>query len=260
MDYTARDALAAGFDEVVLIVRDEVRAELLDHIATFWPSELRVTAVTQGPIAGTAQAVASAEPLVDGSFGVVNADDLYGEAAMKALAAEVEGLGPDEHVIVGYRLDHTVLTDAPVTRGICITSPDGYLVVVQEQTVERAAAGASGSSSGGFTGRPIRAAASEASNDLTGEEVVSMNLWGFSEGIFDDLGRALVNFDPETAPHSEGKPAEVLLPDVVAHLVATELARVKVVQTTGRCIGLTHPDDLPLVREIVATERPDPAG
>jgi hypothetical protein len=245
MDYTAREALAAGFDHAVVIVRDEVRQELLDHIATYWPPELRVSAVTQGPIAGTAQAVASTEELIEGSFGVVNADDLYGGAALRALAAETESLGPDEHVIIGYRLENTVLTDAPVTRGICVSGPDGYLEVVVEQTVQRTAAG-------GFSGRPIRAAAAEAESQLSGAELVSMNLWGFSEGIYDDLDRALALFDPETAPHVEGKPAELLLPDVVAHLVATDLARVRVVETSGRCIGLTHPDDVPLVQRILA--------
>ena len=122
MDYTARDALAAGFDHAVVVVRDEVRDELLDHIAAYWPPELRVTPITQGPIAGTAQAVASTDVVVDGSFGVVNADDLYGAAAMITLAAEVLSLGPDEHVIVGYRLDQTVLTDAP-SPAACASPP-----------------------------------------------------------------------------------------------------------------------------------------
>jgi hypothetical protein len=248
MDYTARDAVAAGFDHAVLIVREEVREELMDHIARYWPPELKVSAVVQGPIAGTAQAVASAESLVDGSFGVVNADDLYGPAGMRMLATETESLGPDEHAIIGYRLDQTVLTDAPVTRGVCVSTPDGYLDVVVEQTVQRRPGG-------GFTGRPILAPETDPATTLTGEEVVSMNLWGFSEGIFDDLSRALARFDPETAPHAEGKPAELLLPSVVADLVSKDLARVRVVQTEGRCIGLTHPDDVPLVQGIVAAER-----
>jgi hypothetical protein len=247
MDYTANDALGAGFDHVVLVVRDDVRDELLEHIAAYWPPEIRVTPVTQGPIAGTAQAVASTAPVVDASFGVVNADDLYGPAAMKTLAQGVEVLVPDEHVIIGYPLDQTVLTDAPVTRGVCVTT-NGYLDVVEELTVQRRAGG-------GFSGRPIRAAASEAAMDLSGDEVVSMNLWGFSEGIYDDLDRALASFDPTTAPRAADKPPEVLLPDVVARLVISGLARVRVVVTTGRCIGLTHPDDLPLVQTIVAAER-----
>ncbi|HXY43466.1 MAG TPA: NTP transferase domain-containing protein [Acidimicrobiales bacterium] len=249
MDYTAEDAVAAGFDHVVLVVREEVRQPLLDHIVTYWPPELRVTPVTQGPVAGTAQAVASTESQVEGSFGVVNADDLYGGEAMRQLASAIEGLGPDEHLIVGYRLDHTVLTDAPVTRGVCITTPEGYLVVLREETVARKPSGE------GFTGRTIGAPADQPPDELTGEEVVSMNLWGFSEGIYDDLNRAIDRFDPATAPHAEGKPPELLLPDVVGHLVATDLARVRVVQTSGRCVGLTHPADVPLVRKIVAAER-----
>ncbi|HKH87601.1 MAG TPA: NTP transferase domain-containing protein [Acidimicrobiales bacterium] len=245
MDYTARDAVTAGFDQAVLVVRRDVRDELLDHVAGHWPAELQVTPITQGPIAGTAQAVASTASVVDGSFGVVNADDLYGAAALQMLADEVTSLGPDEHVIVGYRLDQTVLTDATVTRGICLTTEDGFLDVVQEMSVQR-------QPGGGFLGRPIRATDTDPESELSGEEVVSMNLWGFSMGIFDDLDRALARFDPATAPHAPGKPPEVLLPDVVAHLVSRQLARVRVVETSGRCIGITHPDDLPLVRGIVA--------
>ncbi len=245
MDYTARDALSAGFDHVVLVVRDEVQAELLAHIAEYWPPDILVTPVTQGPIAGTAQAVASTAPYVSGSFGVVNADDLYGPAALATLARETNGLCPDEHLIVGYQLDQTVITDAPVTRGLCFTTSDGYLDVVREHTMQRKADGA------GYMGRPIHASPDD-TTDFSGSEVVSMNLWGFSEGIFDDLERALRLFDPDTAPHAEGKPPELLLPDVVAKLVAADLARVKVVGTEGQCIGITHPDDLPIVRSLVA--------
>ncbi len=244
MDYTARDALQAGFSEVVLVVREDVRDELLDHIAAYWPRDLEVTPVNQGPIAGTAQAVASAESAIDGSFGVANADDLYGAGALGRLAGEVDELGPDTHVIVGYRLRETVLTDAPVTRGICIVE-DGFLVEVREETVKR-------QPDGSFVGRPIRAAEADPSHDLSGEEVVSMNLWGFSEGIFDDLDRALRRFDPTTVPQAAGRPPELLLPDVAARVVNAGLARMRVVEAAGRCIGITHPDDLPLVRVIVA--------
>ncbi len=246
MDYTARDALALGVTHVVLVVRQEVQDELMEHIAAFWPPEIEVTPVVQGAIAGTAQAVASTAPYVEGSFGVANSDDLYGEEGLRTLVREVDSLGPDEHAIIGYRLDQTVLTDAPVTRGICLTRPDGYLEAVVEQTVQRNVA------DGGFTGRPLLSDPSDPPTVLTGGEVVSMNLWGFSEGIFDDLERALDRFDPEAAPHDASKPPELLLPDVVAHLVGKDLARVRVVPTGGRCIGLTHPDDVPLVREIVA--------
>src|SRR5271165_5027494 len=134
MDFTARDALAAGFGGVVLIVRDEVRDELLAHVRAYWPSELPVEAVTQGPVSGTAQAVASARPAIDGPFGVANADDLYGKAAIEALAAHLLTGAPSEHVLVAYRLADTVLTDATVTRGVCVTGGDGVLERIVEQS------------------------------------------------------------------------------------------------------------------------------
>ena len=247
MDYTATDALAAGFDEVVLIVREDVRDELLDHIGKFWPTELGVKAVVQGPISGTAQAVASARDAVTGSFGVANADDLYGDAAMRKLAEETRNLDERTHSIIGYRLADTVLTDAPVTRGVCETTPDGDLLRIVEQTVQR--------EGDRLSGKALDSPSDEPAHELSGDEIVSMNLWGFSYSIFADLGAALESFDPETAPHQPGKPPELLLPSVVGNLVTAGSVRVRVVRTEGRCIGITHPDDLPLVCEIVAKER-----
>ncbi len=83
-----------------------------------------------------------------------------------------------------------------------------------------------------------------------------MNLWGFDQSIFDHLDAALAAFDPETAYHEPGKPPEVLLPVVVADVLARGEARVRVSPVDARCIGLTHPDDLDLVRRLVATDRP----
>jgi hypothetical protein len=252
MDYTAIDAVEAGFAGVVLIVREEVRDELLAHIGKHWPAELEVRPVIQGPIAGTAQAVASARDAVTGAFGVANADDLYGKAAITLLAEETSQLGARTHSIIGYRLADSVLTDAPVTRGVCETSPSGELVRLVEQQVER--------QGDGFLGRPLGTPPGGAVHQLSGAEVVSMNLWGFDPSIFDDLERALSTFDPETAPHQPGKPPEMLLPSVVGDLVAAGSVRVRVAPAEGRCIGITHPDDLPLVRELVAKDRYDGRG
>ncbi|MGO9557818.1 MAG: NTP transferase domain-containing protein [Acidimicrobiales bacterium] len=250
MDFTAADAVAAGFDGVVLIVREEVQDELLAHIRKYWPPGLEVRPVIQGPIAGTAQAVASAREAVTGSFGVVNADDLYGRAAISLLHQEIRGLPDRTHSIIGYRLADTVLTDAPVTRGICETSPGGELVRIVEQQVVR--------QDDRFSGKAIGACDDEAPHALSSAEVVSMNLWGFDGSIFEDLDRALAGFDPDTAPHQPGKPPELLLPVVVGELVAAGSVSVRVAQASGRCIGITHPDDLPLVRDMVAKERYGP--
>lgn len=248
MDYTARDALEAGFDSVVLVLREDVRDEVLAHVARHWPRELEVRPVIQGPVAGTAQAVASAEGATDGPFGVVNADDLYGTEALIALAERVTTLERTNHVIVGYRLADTIITDAPVTRGICETTPDGELVRIGERTVVRA--------EGGFRATPL----GEGEHvHLSGDETVSMNLWGFAPSLYEELRGALDAFDPETAPHPPGKPPELLLPSVVGELVSSSAARVEVAPTEGHCIGITHPDDLAFVRGFVLAARHRPA-
>ncbi len=245
MDYTVRDALAAGFAGVILIVREEIQNELLDHIGSFWPANLPVVPVVQGAIAGTAQAVESARPFIDGPFGVANADDLYGAAALVTLADHLHDGTPGDHVLVGYHLRDTVITDSTVTRGLCETGKDDFLTRIVEQRMRRLPDGA-------FEGSPIAGPDTGRVQRLSGEEQVSMNLWGFAEAILDELDSALDAFDPETAPHDEGKPPELLLPDVVGQVVAEERARIRVVPSNSRCIGLTHPDDLPLVRSLVA--------
>jgi hypothetical protein len=245
MDFTARDALAAGFGGVILIVREEIQIELLDHIGSFWPADLLVVPVVQGAIAGTAQAVASARPFIDGPFGVANADDLYGATALVTLAGHLRDATAGDHVLVAYHLRNTVLTDSPVIRGLCETGENDFLARIVEQRMQRLP-------DGSFEGTPIAGPGAGRLQRLSGEEQVSMNLWGFAESILDDLDSALDAFDPETAPHDEGKPPELLLPDVAGQVVTGQRARIQVVGSNSRCIGLTHPDDLPLVRTLIA--------
>ncbi len=246
MDYTAADALEAGFDGVVLVVRQEVTEELLAHTAKYWPSALEVEPVLQGPIAGTAQAVASVRSAVSGPFGVANADDLYGREAIALLGRELSALAPAEHLLVAYSLENTVLTEAPVTRGICEVDGSGLLERVVEHSVVLTGEG--------FRGRPLGADPGS-DHPIAGDVPVSMNLWGFGESIFDQLEAALAAFDPATAYHEPGKPPEVLLPTVVAGALESGGASVRVRPVDGRCIGITHPDDLPLVRELVTRDR-----
>lgn len=245
MDFTARDALAAGFDGIILIVREEIQNEILDHTGSFWPEGLPVVPVIQGPIAGTAQAVESARPFIDGPFGVANVDDLYGKKAIEILATELRKASPGEHVLVAYHLNDTVITDEVVTRGLCEIGSDRYLSRIVEHKVKRL-------EQGGFEGTPLAGQGAGEPRQLSGQEQVSMNLWGFAEAMLDEIDDALDAFDPETAPHEEGKPPELLLPDVVGQAVAAGRAIIGVVPSNSRCIGLTHPGDLPLVRQLVA--------
>jgi hypothetical protein len=262
MDYTALAAEACGFTDIVLVVREEIREEVARHVRRRWASELPVELVCQPPLPGTAQALMSAAPAIHGPFGVANADDLYGEAALRLLpehfAADAKTSGGSEHnadvaqrhVLVSYQLVRTVLTKAQVTRGLCHVGEDCLLDRVAEHRVNLR-------DDGTFDAVPLAQAGSAATTagtagghlHLSGAEPVSMNLWGFHPRLIDELEAAIRNFDPDTAARPE-----LLLPDVVGALVATGSDRVHVVETSNRCIGITHREDIAIVREEVAHE------
>jgi hypothetical protein len=250
MDYTARAAWSCGFDGVVLVVRGEIRAEIEAHVQRYWPGALPVEYVEQPPIPGTAQAVYATHAVVDGPFGVANADDLYGDAAISSLRSAIVGRpgASEPHVLVGYELFRTVLTAEPVNRGMIEVDDHGRLSAIVEHRVALR-------SDGRYEARPLwsnephetRSLAELGVRVLSGEERVSMNLWGFYPRLFDHLADALDTFHPETAARSE-----LLLPDVVGHLVATTTDSVRVIPTPGRCIGITSRADLPLLQDELA--------
>ena len=257
MDYTARAAEAAGVRSVVLVVREEIRAEIAAHVRRFWPRALPVEYVEQPPIPGTAQAVYATHAVVDGAFGVANADDLYGDAAIAALNGALSRHAGDReaHVLIGYKLLQTVLTAEAVNRGLIEIGSDGHLAGIAEHRVALR-------SDGRYEARPLwsvephetRTLAEMAPKILDGQESVSMNLWGFHPRLFHHLAAALEAFHPETSARSE-----LLLPDVIGHLVATGTDNVQVVSTTCRCMGLTSAADLPILQgelALTAESRP----
>ncbi|HLX77467.1 MAG TPA: NTP transferase domain-containing protein [Acidimicrobiales bacterium] len=245
MDYTAEAAAACGFDGAVVVIREEIRDEIGRHIKARWPASLPVTFVCQAPTPGTAQAVATAGAALDGPFGVVNADDLYGESALRIVrdhfADDTTRQTPDDaHLLVAYRLGRTILTSATVKRGICETGPDGRLVRVVEHTVRLR-------DDGTFEAKPIDEG--EAAIDarvLSGSEPTSMNLWGFHPRMLDHLQIAIDKHAKE--PHER----ELLLVEVVGNLVDTATDHVRVIDTQARCIGVTHREDVAIVREQLA--------
>jgi hypothetical protein len=247
MDYTANTAASCGFDSIVVVVRDEIRDEIERHIRRRWPSELPVDLVCQAPLPGTAQAVLSAAPALDGPFGVANADDLYGEAALRAIHEHFsppEGADSDDaHLLVGYRLVRTVLTEATVKRGLCEQTEDGRLLRVVEHTVQMR-------DDGSFDAKPLGAHGGATAEErlLDGSECVSMNLWGFHHRMLDHLDRAVA------AQRSDGDDKELLLVDVVGDLVASGQDEFRVVATEARCLGVTHREDIAIVREQLALD------
>jgi hypothetical protein len=251
IDYAARDAVAAGFGRLVLIVRGEIAEAVESHVDRYWPAEIRpeyvrqdlepaaVAAVAAGRVKplGTAHALVAAAPKLDGPFGVANADDLYGASAFKMLAGHLAGGGG--HALVGYRLANTLLGDRPVNRALCEVDLDGNVTGIVE--------GAVNVEGDGLTWRPIGAPDSEA-RAMKGDEPVSMNLWGFTPEIVPVLQEAFAEFSSgDRIVAGE----ELFLPNVVGgHLrSAGGDLTVTMLVSDDRCLGVTHPDDVPLLQE-----------
>ncbi|HEY1445726.1 MAG TPA: NTP transferase domain-containing protein [Acidimicrobiales bacterium] len=242
IDLVASDALAAGFATVVLVLGPGTGPAIRYHVERTWPAAVDVRFALQPEPRGTVDAVLSAAEFVsDAPYGVGNADDIYGIAGCTLLAEHLRGNG-DVNALVGYRLADAVIGFSPVTRGICDVDGAGRLLGVDERRQVRALP------EGGFVAGDGREPTS-----LPGDARVSMNLWGFTPEFHKILQAALDGAEDA----SEEK--EVLLPEVVAQSLGT--SGFAVLPAEGRCVGVTHPDDLALVqaelnREIAAGERP----
>jgi len=251
IDYAARDAVAAGFGKLVLIVRGEILEAVESHIKDQWPSDLvpefvrqdlepaAVAATSAGrtkPL-GTAHALVAAADKLDGPFGVANADDLYGASAFTMLARHLASGGG--HTLVGYRLANTLLGDRPVNRALCEVDARGNVTAIVEGAVQVG--------DGELTWRPIDAPEDEA-RPMKGDEPVSMNLWGFTPDIVPVLTEAFAGFAASGAIESG---AELFLPNVVGEHLRSAGGQLDVTMLVSddRCLGVTHPDDVPLLQQ-----------
>ena len=243
IDLLASDAVAAGFSEVILVIGPSTGPAIRYHVERTWPGALTVRFCLQERPLGTVHAVLCAADQVPAGrpFGVANADDLYGSDGLGRLAAHLEEGGP-AHCLVGYRLRNALIGDAPVTRGLCQVDAERHLVSIDERRqVFRI-------DEDRFVSKDGREPA-----DLDGDALVSMNLWGFQANMWDVLRGAMKRAG------SASEEAEVLLPETVGDVVSRRLAvsgpsDFLVLPTEGRCIGVTHPDDLRLVQADLATQ------
>ncbi len=242
IDLVASDALEAGFSTIVLVLGPSAGPAIRYHVEHTWPSAVDVRFATQPVPLGTVNAVLSASGYVgDAPYGVGNADDIYGRDACALLARHLRAQG-DTNALVGYRLADAVIGFSPVTRGICQVGADGTLIGVDERRQVTA------TPEGGFVAGDGRQP-----ETLSGDDRVSMNLWGFTPDFHKTLQSAM------DAAVDASEEAEVLLPEVVAQSLATN--PFAVLPAVGRCIGVTHPGDLALVqaelnRQVAAGERP----
>ena len=247
IDLLASDSLGAGFGHLVLVIHPETGPAIRYHVERSWPTSISVTFAEQRLPLGTVHAVLAARSDVaeHQPFAVANADDVYGQAAMGLLADRLDAKG-DEHALVGYHLASTIVTDAPVTRGVCRVDADGRLTAIDERRqVSRLPDGATFLAQDGVL-----------PDKLSGDELVSVNLWGFRDSIWDTFDAAMEEsgLDEEALVAAVESGAdipktEVLLPEVIGAMIASGQGwPVRVLETDASCIGVTHAEDLPVVR------------
>ena len=246
VDYSVYDALRAGFNKVVFVIRKEIgtafkstigariekqtRVEyVFQELSTVLPTGFAIPSGRQKPW-GTGHAVLSCAGTIREPFAVINADDFYGRESYAAVAgflAKSAG-NPSQHCMAGYLLRNTVFEGGPVARGICTVAGAGMLQKIVETTgIERKGA-----------------AISCPEGEMTGDEMVSMNLWGFKPSFFELLKPEWQQFLRSAACDPK---AEFFLPTVVDKLIAAGKISVKALETGGLWLGMTSREDRNMV-------------
>ncbi len=247
IDYSVFDAIRAGFNKVVFIIREDFKEEFKLSIGEKFQDRIQVEYAFQKldelPPGytipndrtkpwGTGHAILSAMQTVRDPFAVINADDFYGQLAYQKIynylsETPVDAL-PANYCMVGYPLKNTLSEHGSVSRGICSVSEDDKLNSVRELT-------------------HIVKKHSEIFNEvngekesLTGDEVVSMNMWGFSPQVFIQLERLFSEFLKENLNVLS---SEFYIPFAVDNLIQSGTATVEVLETTEKWFGVTYQED-----------------
>ena len=261
LDYSVYDAKRAGFETVVFVIKKEMeeafRAAVGDRISRIMEVRYAFQDMTDLPAGytapegrvkpwGTCHAVLAARNLVHGPFAVINADDCYGPEAFvsiyRFLSDESMQTGKTPwYTMVGYLLCNTVTENGSVSRGICEEDENHLLKEVTERTcIEKTPSGICYTEDGGITYHP-----------LADHTVVSMNIWGFTSGFFEEAEQYFARFLKQIYQNNPLK-GECYLPSVVSELISQNRARVLVLKSHDKWYGVTYQEDKPVVKAALA--------
>ena len=254
MDFSIYDAKRAGFEKVVFIIKRENEKDFKEAIGDRIGKSMEVAyayqdvnnipggfAVPEGRMKpwGTAHAVLSAREEIDGPFAVINADDYYGPHAFRVIYEYLTTHGDADkyrYTMVGYRLKNTVTDNGYVSRGVCSLNDRKELLSVTEYTrIEKRGGGIAYSEDDGNTW-----------NDIDGDTLVSMNMWGFTRSMLDEIRSGFPVFLEKGLKENPMK-CEYYLPAVVSSLLAKEKAVVTVLESEDKWYGVTYKEDKPAV-------------
>lgn len=248
IDFSIHDALKAGFDKIIFIIKKEIEKEFKETVGNRIQQIADVEYVFQeldklpagftvpeGRVKpwGTEHAIWCCKDVLEGPFAVINADDYYGQGAFEMMyQALTSKHDVDTYHMVGYVLANTLTENGTVSRGVCEVDDQGRLVKIVERTkIQKDGDGASFSEDGGETWTKINP-----------QSIVSMNLWGFDTSIMDELDRDLIRF-LETKAKENPLKSESFLPSFVQQMLSSKKAQVKVLTTNDKWFGVTYKED-----------------
>jgi UTP-glucose-1-phosphate uridylyltransferase len=251
IDYSIYDAIRAGFGKVVFVIRKDIEQPFKEIVCARFEKRIAIECVLQEldklppgcsvPAGrtkpwGTTHAILMAADNIKEPFAAINADDFYGAESYRALAQHLQS-GTTDYAMVGFILRNTLSDFGTVARGVCRMNADGYLQnVVELMSIDRDADGVRNTDP---TGQVTR---------LTGDEPVSMNMWGFTPQVFELLRE---RFKTYLELKSAELKSECYIPSTVNDLVLAGQARVKVLRTNDSWFGVTYREDHPRVVESI---------
>lgn len=255
LDFSIYDAHQAGFDTVVIIIKEAIREDFMQTVGKRLekaPVEIRYAyqeldnlpegyTVPQGRTKpwGTSHAVLCAAEAIDGApFAVINADDYYGKSAFRVIYEYLSACtDPNGYCMVGYELSKTVTENGSVARGVCLADENGYLTEITERTrIEKYPGGIHFTEDG------------ETWTELAPDTTVSMNLWGFMPGFLEEIKTRFSAFLDKALVENPLK-GEYFLPLPIAQLLHEKKATVKILTSPDRWFGVTYAADKPVVVE-----------
>lgn len=259
MDFSIYDAMAAGFEKVVFIIKKANEAAFKESIGERISQKIQVEYVyqeleklpegftvpegRQKPF-GTGHAILCCKEVLDGPFAVINADDYYGKHAYRAIYDYLVSHEDDQlyrYTMVGYALKNTLTENGHVARGICQTDAEGFLTGIDERThIEKRGAGAAFTEDEGKTW-----------TELSMDSTVSMNMWGFSQSILKEQESGFVEFLKNNLPKNPLK-AEYFLPFAVDGLLSEGKASVQVLNSQDKWYGVTYKEDKEMVVKAIS--------
>lgn len=254
MDYSIFDAIRAGFEKVVFIIREEFEetfkaimepklagkiktAYVFQHLTDFVPADAAVSPERSKPW-GTAHAVLCAKDEVKENFVVINADDFYGEDGFrKAYEFCTTACSDTNYGIIGYTLSKTLSKNGSVSRGVCKADANGKLVSINERTKIY------------WKGEQVFFEENGQEFEEDPASPVSMNFWCFSPGVFALSETLFSQFIKERGMEPK---AEFFIPIVADHFINTGKGTIQIVGTDAEWFGVTYPEDAPTVEASIS--------